>query len=102
MCTLVLIPPPILLNREVTDNAKECEMNKIKMRQDPESVMSETYDLKIDTFENGKPEELLALTKNFKTAIDRPGTKFETGRNSYVCTMLHGNLYENLTIWIVK
>ena len=43
------------------------------MRQYPASSTSETYNLKIVTFENGKPEEFLALIKKLMTAIDRTG-----------------------------
>ena len=46
------------------------------MRQSPSNADPETYKLKITTFENGKPEESLAVMKNFTTAIDRTGTMF--------------------------
>ena len=44
---------------------------KIKMRRDPVSGTSETYKLKVQIFENGKPEEFLQTMKDLKTGIDR-------------------------------
>ena len=49
--------PPVPLNRVVTEIVKECNIVKIKMRQDPASATSNTYGLKMSTFETGKPEE---------------------------------------------
>ena len=43
------------------------------MRQYPASSTSETYKLKIVTFENGKPEEFLALIKKLMTSIEGTG-----------------------------
>ena len=42
-------PPQTPLNKEVTKNAKECNIIKINMRRDPASAMSKTYKLKIGT-----------------------------------------------------
>ena len=46
--------------------------------------------MKIAMFENGKPEELLALMKKFNTTIDRTGAIYVSGRIKYLHTMLHG------------
>ena len=55
------------------------------MRRDPASTASNTYELKIQTFENGKPEEFLQIMKYFKTATDGMGTTSAAGKiNSYV------------------
>ena len=60
------------------------------MRWDPESTMSESYNLKISMLKNGKPEELLKIMKNFKTAIDRKGSATVTRIIKYLCTPLSG------------
>ena len=83
-------PPLIPLNRAVTENAKECDIIKIKMFWDSYSSTSETYNLKIDIFENSKPEEFLALMKNFKTTIDGTGTMSAPESINYLHTMLCG------------
>ena len=44
------------------------------------SDTSDTYNLKVRTFKNGKLEEFLQITKDFKTAVDGTGTN----------TILHG------------
>ena len=56
----------------------------------PSDAGSETYELKIVTFENGQPEELFALMKNFKTAIDRTGITSAALKISYLRNLLHG------------
>ena len=56
----------------------------------PSDAGSETYELKIATFENGQPEELFVLMKNFKTAIDRTGTMLESVKISYLRNLLRG------------
>ena len=60
------------------------------MRQSPSNADPETYKLKITTFENGKPEESLAVMKNFTTAIDRTGTMFAGTKIYYIRTLLRG------------
>ena len=42
------------------------------------------------TFDGVQPEELLALLRNFKIAIDGIGTTTPTGRINYLCTVTHG------------
>ena len=58
------------------------------MRQDPASTTSETYELKVQTFENGKPEEFLHMMKDFKTGIDGKATLSATRKIQFICTML--------------
>ena len=60
------------------------------MRQNPSNVTSETYELKIVTFENGQPEEFLQLMKNFKRAVDGTETTTTAGKINYLRTMLRG------------
>ena len=83
-------PPQTPLNKEVTKNAKECNIIKINMRRDPASAMSKTYKLKLAQLENRKPEELLRSMKNPKNTIYGTGTTFAFGRIRYIRTMLRG------------
>ena len=66
------------------------------MRQNPSDADSETYKLKIFTFEHGQSEEFLQLVKNFKRAIDRTWTTTAAGRINYLHTLLHGEVLQNL------
>ena len=54
-------PPTIPLIKKETDDASECKIFKIKMCRNPSDANSETYELKIATFEHSQPEEFLAL-----------------------------------------
>ena len=81
---------PIPLIKKEADYVRECDIIKIKKRQDPFDANSETYDIKIATFENSQPEELLALMKNLKSAVDGTGTTLASGRINYLRTLLHG------------
>ena len=60
------------------------------MRQNPSNVTSETYELKIVTFENGQPEEFLQLMKNFKRAVDRTETTMSAGNMNFLLNILRG------------
>ena len=51
---------------------------------------SETYELKIVTFEHGQPEEFLQLMKNFKRAVDGTGNTTAAGKINYLHTLLNG------------
>ena len=83
-------PLLIHLNRVVIENKKDCDIIKINMRQYPTSATSETYELKIAVFKNGKPEDLFTTMKNFKTEICRTGTTTATIRINYLHIMLCG------------
>ena len=83
-------PPPIPLNRAAADTVKECDIIKIKMRRDPASATSDMYKLKIEMFENGKPEKSLKTMKSFKTEIDETGTTIAAGKTNYLRNLLHG------------
>ena len=56
-------PPTTPLIKEMTEKVEEYNIIKIKMCWDPELAKSETYGLKVQTFENGKPEEFLTIMK---------------------------------------
>ena len=56
----------------------------------PASDASKTYKLKVQTFENDKPEEFLQMMKDFKTGIDGTGTTSAPGKIEFLRTMLCG------------
>ena len=58
------------------ESTKEHHTNiiKINIRHKPVSATSDTYELKINIFENSQSEELLALLNKFKKAINKTGT----------------------------
>ena len=60
------------------------------MRRDPAPATFDTYELKVPTFENGKPEESLQMIKDFKTATDGTETTSTTGKIHFLHTMLRG------------
>ena len=83
---------PIPLIKATSGKLEECNIIKIKMRRDPASATSETYELKFQTYENGKPEEFLEMMKDFKTNTDRTGTTSATGKFSSYLQCYAGNL----------
>ena len=52
-------PPPILLIKATSVKMEKFNIININMRQDPAWTASETYELKVQTFENDKQEEFL-------------------------------------------
>ena len=56
-------PPPITLSKSKFDLKRETEYVKIKFRINYTSEKLDMYKLKLDLFENGKPEELLLVIK---------------------------------------
>ena len=60
------------------------------MLRDPASATSETYELKVQTFKNGKPEESHQIMKDFKTGIDGTGTNSASGEIQFLCTLFCG------------
>ena len=83
-------PPPTPLIRTPSGKVEECNIIKIKMRQYSASVTSNTYELKVQTYKNGKPEEFLQMMKDFKTTTDGIGTNSATGKIQFLRTMLCG------------
>ena len=81
-------PPPIPLIKVDLEEERASNIIKVKMRRNPALAASETYELKMATFENGQPEEFLALLKNFKIAINGTGTTSVAGWINYLRTIL--------------
>ena len=80
--------PPTPLIKAKNRKTKETNIIKINMCQDPVSATSDHYKLKLQTFENGKPEELLQVMKDFKTGFDGTGTSSAQGGIKFLRTML--------------
>ena len=83
-------PLLIPLNRAAIETAKECNITNINMHQDPTSSTSKTYELKITTFKNDKPEEFLKMMKNFNTVIYGTRTTTAAGKIDCLRTLLRG------------
>ena len=83
-------PPPITLLKATAGKTEETHIIKIKMRREPASSTSETYELKVQTFENGKPKYFLQMMKDFKTGIDGTGMTSVSGKIKFLPTMLRG------------
>ena len=60
------------------------------MWRNPTSATSEKYIINISTFEDGQPEEFLALLNNFNIAVDETGTKYPLDIINYLRTILYG------------
>ena len=63
---------------------------KVKMKRKSIPSASETYNMNISMFNDGQPDEFLALLNNFKIEIDGTGTTSPPGRINYLLTMLCG------------
>ena len=68
------------------------------MRQNTESDTYETYELKVPTFHNGKPEKFLHMMKDFKTTNYGTVTTPSTGRIQFLGTMLRGEVLIELYV----
>ena len=60
------------------------------MLWDPIAATSKTYELKVSTFENGKPEEFLKMMKKFNTAIGGTEATTTAQKTNYIRTLLGG------------
>ena len=74
-------PPPIPLIGESTEKLEEFNIINIRMLLYPALATSKTYELKVPTFENGKPEGFLQMMKYPKTTTNRTGTTSATRKN---------------------
>ena len=80
-------PSPTPLIKVTNGKTEETDIINIMMRQDPASATSETYDLKVQTFEYVKPEEFLQMVKDFETGIDGTAITSATGKIQFLRTM---------------
>ena len=68
------------------------------MHQYPASATSETYELKVQIFKNGKLEEFLQMVEDFMTAVGGTVTTSATGENQFLPTMLSGEALREFDI----
>ena len=81
-------PPPTPIIKAAIEDVNTCNIIKIKMCQNPSAADSETYEINIDAFKNGQPENFLALLNKSKTIIDGTGTTSVEGYINYLRTLL--------------
>ena len=62
----------------------------IKTRINPSSAASETYNINMNTFDDGQPEEFLSLLRNYNIATNGTGTTTPSSWINYLRTMLCG------------
>ena len=88
-------PPPIPLIKVELEEERTSKIIRVKIRINPDSSMSETYEFKMARLKNGQPEDFLRPMKNFNIAINGRGTKSDSGQINYIrtmlCTMLSGD-----------
>ena len=72
------------------EDTEELHINiiKIKIQCNPSSATSETYNLKMDIFNNIQPEEFIVLLNSFKEAIDGTGSTTVSRQIYCLCTVL--------------
>ena len=63
---------------------------KIKLFRDTKSEKSNLYELKMDLFDNGNPDEFLLFIHNFNTTLEEPGTLKAGANIQYLHTLLRG------------
>ena len=73
----------------VIEKVAECNITRIKILQDTESVTSKNYKLKVLMSKNGKPEDFLQTIKDFKTTTDGTEPTSATGNIQFLRTILH-------------
>ena len=82
--------PPIPLTKLEVDDDRTTHIINVNMRRNPSSAASKTYNVNMNTFDDGQPEEFLSHLRNFKIAIDGTRTTTPPGWIKYLRTMLRG------------
>ena len=85
-------PPPIPRIKNEIDDVSECEIIKIKIHQNLSDANLEMYELNIEMFEHGQPEEFLTLMNILKKNVGGMWTNLATGKINYLLTLLCGVL----------
>ena len=84
-------PPPIPLIKLELDDERTIYIIKVKMRRNISLAASKTYNINMNTLDDGQPEEFLSLLKNFNNATDGTGATNSSGRINYLHMMLRGH-----------
>ena len=82
-------PQPIPLIKVELDDYCTTHIIKVKMLRNPSSAASEMYNVNMNMFDDGQPEEVLSLFRNFKIAFDGTITTNQSSWLNYLRTMLH-------------
>ena len=85
-------PPPIPLIKVEVHDDRTAHIIKVKMRRNPSSEASETYNVIMNMFDVGQLNEFLSLFRNFKIAIDGNGTTTPSVHINYLRMMLGRNV----------
>ena len=83
-------PPLISLVKLEVDYYCTTHIIKVKMQRNTSSAASEMYNVNMNTFDDGQPEEFLSLLRKFKIATDVTRTTTLYGQINYLRTMLRG------------
>ena len=83
-------PLPIPLIKVELEEEHVSNIIKVKMWRNPTPDTSDTYNINMSTFEDGQPEEFLALLNNFRNAIYGTGTTSPSVQMNYLRMMLRG------------
>ena len=83
---------PLLISLVKLEVDDDCTTHiiKVKMRRNTSSAASEMYNVNMNTFDDGQPEEFLSLLRKFKIATDVTRTTTPYGQINYLRTMLRG------------
>ena len=83
-------PPPIPFTKKEDMDEHQTNIIKVKRQHNPLSATLKTYELQTNILENGQPEELIMILKNFKKEIVGTGTNAVYVCIRYLQTVLHG------------
>ena len=89
-------PLPIPLIKLEVDDYCTTHIIKVKMRRNPSSAASEKYNVNMNTFNDGQPEEFLSLLINFNTTTDGTGSTTPSCHINYLHTILRGQALREL------
>ena len=73
------------------EELKPTHINNDDIWINPSQATRETYKTKMYNFDDGQPEELLVLLRNFKITMDGTGMTSPSGRINYLYMMLCGS-----------
>ena len=83
-------PPPIPLVKGKYDGKLDKYLLKLKLRRDPNSIMSDLYEFKMSLFDNVDPEEFLLFVRNFNMTLTASGMMEMGAKVQYLCTLVDG------------
>ena len=85
--------PLITLIEADLEEQKATNIIKVEIWRNLSQATLETYKFNMYNFDDGQPEECLALLRNWKIATDGNGTTSPSGRIIYLRTLLYGSSF---------